>query len=395
MLHRYTDPERTVVRNKYGKHAMMRVAETTCRLFDNQLQNITFWPEELFVWAAVILDDVKEKGDVYMASIETLWKEHYSRLRAADKSVPKEELQLATSIFLYVPALVLQTSNDSVHRYMGQQMLLSVSINYDEWEESFKQLFKACQKIMPQTGEWLNEFMALENEEYLSDEIEGLLEAQFQVSGSNIQDSPATGNTYVTVQAGAEYVQEKHVEYQIGKVEAGGIGIQVVQGKSNAASGRKQGGFKVVSNVFTYKWAKQYPGRVTDFYQALVKLHAIDPDTDHEEFENLFTGVPTDIIVRWLAPKSALKALMSELKKREYITPAGRVWVITESHFKDADNNLFSGLRSEKDPKHLMWVVNLIADTLDPKKNVQPINMLDDDMAQELWSGIKDKGFDL
>lgn len=201
---------------------------------------------------------------------------------------------------------------------------------------------------------------------------------------------------HVTVEAGAEYVQEKHVGYQIGKVEAGGIGVQVVQGrgKSPAASGKKPG-FKVVSGVFTYKWAKQYPGRVTDFYQYLVKLRAIDQDTDHEKFEKLFLGEPTDIIVRWLAPKSALKALMSELKKREYISPAGRVWVITESHFKDADNNLFSGLRSEKDPKYLARIIAIIADALDPKKDILPINMLDDDMAEELWSGIKDKGWDL
>ena len=199
---------------------------------------------------------------------------------------------------------------------------------------------------------------------------------------------------HVHVEAGAEYVQEKHVGYQIGKVEAGGIGVQVVQGKSNAASGRKSG-VKVVSSVFTYKWAKQHPGRVVQFYQALVRLHAIDKDTDHEEFEKLFTGVPTDIMVRWLAPKSALKALMSELKKREYIEPAGKVWVITESHFKDKDNKIIKGLRSEKDPKYLEPMINIIADTLDLKKNVKPINMLDDDMAQELWWGIKDKGFDM
>ena len=202
---------------------------------------------------------------------------------------------------------------------------------------------------------------------------------------------------HVTVEAGAEFVQEKHVEYQIGKVEAGGIGVQVVQGsvKSPAASGRKPRGFKVVSGVFTYKWAKQSPNRVTDFYQYLVKLRAIDQDTDHEEFEKLFTGVPTDIIVRWLAPKSALKALMSELKKREYITPAGRVWVITESHFKDADNKMFSNLRGEHDPKYLESIINIIADTLDPKKEVRQINMLDDDTADELWSGIKDRGWGL
>ena len=202
---------------------------------------------------------------------------------------------------------------------------------------------------------------------------------------------------HVTVEAGAEFVQEKHVEYQIGKVEAGGIGVQVVQGgqKRPKAAGGKKLGFKVVSSVFTYKWAKQHPERVTEFYQALVKLHAIDKDTDHEQFENLFLGVPTNLIVRWLAPKSALKALMSELKKRAYITPAGRVWVITESHFKDADGKLFSGLRSEHDPKYLEWIITLIADTLNPQKNVRPINMLDDDMAQELWSGIKDKGWDV
>ena len=151
----------------------------------------------------------------------------------------------------------------------------------------------------------------------------------------------------------------------------------------------------MVSDVFTYKWAKQHPEHVIAFYQALIKLHAIDKDTDHEEFEKLFTGVPTDIMVRWLAPKSALKALMSELKKREYIEPAGRVWVITESHFKDKDNKIIKGLRSEKDPKYLEPMITIIADTLDPKKSMQPINMLDDDMAQELWYGVKDKAFDL
>ena len=201
---------------------------------------------------------------------------------------------------------------------------------------------------------------------------------------------------HVTVEAGAEFVQEKRVGYQIGKVEAGGIGVQVVQGsrKSPTTAGAKSG-FKVVSSVFTYKWVKQYPERVTAFYQYLVKLHAIDKDTDHEEFEKLFMGIPTDIIVRWLAPKSALKALMSELKRREYISPASRLWVITESHFKDAENRVFSGLRNEHDPKYLAWIINIIADTLDPKKNIQPINMLDDDIADELWSGIKDKAFDL
>ena len=200
---------------------MMRVTECACRLFDSSLQNLTLWPEELFVWAAVIMDDVKEKGDEYMTRIGDLWKEHYSQLRSKDKSVPVDELQLAASIILYVPALMLQTSNDSVHRYMGKQILDQVSMNYDLWEKTFTGLAKACKRMMPKVGEWVNDFMALENEQYLSDEISSMLET-LTPETLNQQQS---GNTYVTVQAGAEYVQQKTVEKNVEKVEKDGIGF--------------------------------------------------------------------------------------------------------------------------------------------------------------------------
>jgi len=218
---------------------------------------------------------------------------------------------------------------------------------------------------------------------------------------------------HVTVEAGAEFVQEKHVEYQIGKVEAGGIGVQVVQGGAgsgtgsdgsskgsgasgtSASNGGSQPKIKVVASVFTYKWVKKHPGRLTDFYQYLVKLHAIDKDTDHVEFENLFSGVPTDIIVKWIAPKSALYALMKELKERGFIEPAGKVWVVTQSHFKGADDALFTDLRNQHAPEYLAWIIRMIADTLDPKVEVKPLTEIDDDLADELWSGVKDKAWEV
>ena len=198
-----------------------------------------------------------------------------------------------------------------------------------------------------------------------------------------------------------EIVFEKNVEYEIGNVEAGGIGVQVNYGvqtvdngakkPANTASQSKPATFKMVNDVFTYKWTKQHPERVTHFYQYLVKLHAIDKDTSHEEFEKLFTGVPTEVTVKWIAPKSALKFLMTTLKKRGYIKPEGKIWVITESHFKDAQNNLFKNMRNEHDPEYLEDVINRIADTLDPNHDVKAIKMIDDDEADELWRGIREK----
>ena len=198
-----------------------------------------------------------------------------------------------------------------------------------------------------------------------------------------------------------EIASVKTEEYDIGNVEAGGIGVQVNQGgqtvdngakkPSKTASQSKPATFKMVNDVFTYKWTKQHPERVTHFYQYLVKLHAIDKDTSHEEFEKLFTGVPTDVTVKWIAPKSALKFLMSTLKKRGYIKPEGKIWVITESHFKDAQNNLFKNMRNEHDPEYLEDVINRIADTLNPNHDVKPLKMIDDDEADELWRGIREK----
>lgn len=199
-----------------------------------------------------------------------------------------------------------------------------------------------------------------------------------------------------------EIVFEKNVEYEIGNVEAGGIGVQVNQGVQTVDNGAKKPAntasqsrpaatFKMVNDVFTYKWTKQHPERVTHFYQYLVKLHAIDKDTSHEEFEKLFTGVPTEVTVKWIAPKSALKFLMSTLKKRGYIKPEGKIWVITESHFKDAQNNLFKNMRNEHDPEYLEDVINRIADTLNPNHDVKPLKMIDDDEADELWRGIREK----
>lgn len=200
-----------------------------------------------------------------------------------------------------------------------------------------------------------------------------------------------------------EIVIEKNVEYEIGNVEPGGIGVQVNYGVQTVDNGAKKpagvgmrpkpGEFKMVSDVFTYKWTKKHPERVAKFYQYLVKLHAIDKYTDHEEFEKLFTGVPTDVTVKWLAPKSALKFLMSTLKERGLIEPASKIWVITESHFKDAKDILFKNMRNEHNPEYLSEVISRIADTLDPNKDVQEIQMIDDDTADELWSGIMDKGY--
>jgi len=385
----------------------MTVAETACGMCDTQLHNFALWPEELFVWSADILDDIKENGDEYMPKIDTLWKVQYSSLRNMDNSVPAEELQLAASMALDVPVLMLRASDDGAHRYMGGRILASVSDHYGGWEESFTGLAARCDRLSPMMRKWTNDFMALDNDIYLTDEVEGLLrpkpesgtkerkEKEDKQKTSTMKEEGKSTTINVTVNAGGEYVQEKHVGYQIGNVENGGIGIQVLNGTPKAETGKRgAGGAKVAAGVFTYKWAKKHPAKVTEFYQALVKLRAVDKDTDHEEFEKLFMGEPTDIIVKWTAPKSLLSFLMRTLKERGLISPPGRIWAIAQSHFKGTDNNLFADLRNQHNPESMKRIVEAMADTLDPRKDAPQIDTLDDGAAEELWASMKDRGWD-
>lgn len=206
----------------------MTVADAVCNIFDSQLQNFSLWPEELFVWSAAIVDDVKERGDQYMERIGNLWKEHYRVFRGFDKSIPQDELQLSVALVLYVPIMMLQNSKDSVHRYMGRQILNSVSLNYEAWEKTFINVAASCKQLSPQISEWFNGFMALDNDQYLSDEIADLLEPL-----TPGEAKPKGGNIYVTVKDGGEFVQNKTVEKSIGKIEAGGMGFveQTKEGK--------------------------------------------------------------------------------------------------------------------------------------------------------------------
>ena len=174
--HRFTDQERTDIGKAYGNHVLMRLSMTVCQYFDSQMQNFSLWPEEIFMEAASILDDVKEKGDEFIVESANLWKEHYNAFRRFDPSVPSEEIKLAVSIVLEVPLTVLQCSKDSVHRYIGQQMLGRISINYeDKWERHYRELADACRYLEPEIKEWINGFMALDNEQYLSDEVADML----------------------------------------------------------------------------------------------------------------------------------------------------------------------------------------------------------------------------
>lgn len=206
-----------------------------------------------------------------------------------------------------------------------------------------------------------------------------------------------------------DLVTTKHVEHEIGYVEAGGIGVQVNNGgeqgvappratgeKSKGGSSMGVRGLKIVDGSFFYKWVTQNSARLIMLYQVLLKLKLIDQRTTPEDFEALFIGKSTDVRIRWTGPKSVLKYFVELLvNQKQYVTlVGGKIWEITQSRFVDAKGREFVNLKGEHKPERYAAVVERIVELLNPHTELPELNLMDDDPEQELWAGIKDRGWE-
>lgn len=181
-----------------------------------------------------------------------------------------------------------------------------------------------------------------------------------------------------------EIVFEKNVEYEIGNVEAGGIGVQIINeaqpraAATKKADGRKTGAStlpRVTDEVFEYVHKDDEEGRLrlVKFYQYLANpkstIHFIDPATKPEDFCALFLGKAAAKKVKWIRPQAELHYLIDQLIKRHLITWADGEgqWIIVGSHFVDADSRPFDKAwnKVDKVPKKIAPALDKLVDVLD------------------------------
>ena len=181
-----------------------------------------------------------------------------------------------------------------------------------------------------------------------------------------------------------EIVLEKHVEYEIGNVEQGGIGVQVnntlpamPQNRQNSSSAAKPQGKaaarpRQVDEVFTYRHLDSEEGkrRLTMLYQKLLKAEWIAPDTMPDQFVDIFCGKAKSVKVKWTGKQAYLYALINTLVDRQLIAclEGGTKWVITGSHFLDSNSRPFKDWNKQHNPATAMATIERMADLLDITK---------------------------
>lgn len=199
-----------------------------------------------------------------------------------------------------------------------------------------------------------------------------------------MEDNNHSAQTIINV--AGDYVQSKHVDYEIGNVEQGGIGIQIVQGDASktadtstvsvqSATSRskpqqppKRTVAPYTSATFYYRYAQQYPDRITRLYQYLLKAQWIASDTKPEDFNALFLGDPTHIKIKWIGTQQNLYYLIRTLVDREIISipENATIWQIVECHFLNKDSRTFRNFNKQKEPTRTKLAIDNMVNLIDP-----------------------------
>ena len=174
-----------------------------------------------------------------------------------------------------------------------------------------------------------------------------------------------------------DFVGEKHVEYEIGNVEAGGIGIQIINSekkptspKANKKSEKKPSSDKPKTlKYFTHgnngKLMEQRK-RVTIVYRKLNEWGWIDDNTTADDFDSFFEGEPRHCNITWIANTTILTILLQELLKQPYLTEQTGCSAksLVEQQFGKTANS--DRTRLDEDAEEKIKLILFILDTRNP-----------------------------
>ena len=141
-----------------------------------------------------------------------------------------------------------------------------------------------------------------------------------------IQEFINKGGTFIA----GDYVANKHVDYQVGNVENGGVGIQNIYYEKKPTSPKANKKSEKKPNSEKPKTIKYYTHgnngvlmkqrhRVLMIYRWFTAWNWIDDNTNPDDFDSFFEGEPRHCNITWTANSTILTIFLHELLQQPYI----------------------------------------------------------------------------
>lgn len=174
-----------------------------------------------------------------------------------------------------------------------------------------------------------------------------------------------------------DYVKDKHVDYQVGNVEPGGIGIQInnyekkpTSPKANKKSEKKPSAEKPKTVKYYIRGNNgvllEQRKRVNIVFRKLNEWGWIADKTTADDFDAFFEGEPRHCNITWTANSTILTILLQELLEQSYITKqtgCSAKSLVKQQFGKSASSDRN---RLDKESEDRIKLILLILDTRNP-----------------------------
>ena len=342
MNQRFQSEEIRRVSSEYADNELYKAIFTIGSQLESEMMKFGLCPEECFVEALEILSVIAEKGEEVIPEIESLWLLKHNEYRRFDRNVSEDETRKAVGIVFGFVVLAIDSSLHPFYRYQLSKRLMELIAEHKfyGWTDTLDRIFS-----VPLPDGWFDVFMEQSLYDY--------------------EDADTTAKP-----------QQK-----------------CVSARKNGKSQQP----KMTSGTYRYRWNDKEGSRIATLFQYLLRKEIIAKDTPPDDFMALFSGEESTARVKWLAPQAWLWYMLSQMKSKEYITMDGTIWMIASSHFVDNDGRLFNNksFSKQKLPKKAIPALNRLVELLNVKSSIPAPDVMDDDPDAELWSGIKDKGWEM
>lgn len=169
--------EKGRIRDKYGRHPLLRLATQSCKRYEREMGTFRFSPEDVFLETLNVLDDLKAPDRAGDDLCDTLWDDLYCDFRSRGESLPEEELEKAVAVVMSMATYLLVLADLMCYNGLAGRLVMAISEHFKGYLEIQQNINYHAQKTgIAELQAWIAVYMG--HDTYLSEEVEDCLEGE-------------------------------------------------------------------------------------------------------------------------------------------------------------------------------------------------------------------------
>lgn len=179
-MNRNLNPEeKEKLRDKYEDHIFFRLVNQSCKKYEREMKVFRFSPEDVFVEALNVLDDLKAPNRNNEDLCDTLWDDLFCDFRERGENVPDAELDKAVAVVLSVVTYSLVLIDSMRYNGIVGKLTFLICQHFKGYTDIQQNIHLYAMKVsMEELKDWICQYMQCDT--YLYDEVMDCLDEKVE-----------------------------------------------------------------------------------------------------------------------------------------------------------------------------------------------------------------------